>query len=897
MRASGILFGGLLALTAAACSESSGGGLPSDCRGAADGTTCDDGSICTTASECQGGECVGTAEVGCITSDPCLVAFCEDGACATAPAPDGALCADANPETCEPAGLCRAGVCERPALDCPDVAGCQVRTWSGEDWALAAVDDGTICEDGDPCTDGDTCFDGLCQAGDPTVCTASGPCTRALCDPETGCVEESVRDGTPCEDSDLCTLETVCSGGACVATREVECLTGSCIESSACVPETGRCEFAFVADDTPCDDRDICTEGDHCMSGNCSPRVELPFDAKPCTEGICFQEVAAAAGLDFRGRPPIVNAHGAAVALFDMDGDGDLDIAAATETTPIQLYENRGQLRFENVTEGSGLDGVVQSASARLFAIAVGDIDNDGDSDLYLGMQDVEDYLFENEGNGTFTDVTAESGLAGTLDTNGADFGDFDNDGDLDLIVGNYIKISRFPNHVPEPNQLYMNLGDGRFEDVTTKARVGGGDIGGEGTTLIVRWSDYDRDGDLDLFECNDFGANVGKSRLYQNTGKESLGERFIDVSEAMNMDLEIYCMSVTTGDHDRDGDIDYYFTNIGRHQMFENRAPAPFVEVTDAITSLQYDQCRVDELAAGWSALWVDLDQDGWLDLFSANGHVNASDEFVNSEVVRNSVLKHDGPSLTYTDITRSTRAGTQNQSRGAAAGDLDGDGDLDIVVGNMIGPLELFENVSPDPGGYMVVDVRGTSSNRDGYHAFIEVFFEDGTRMSHEVDPHVGYQGVSQKAAHFGLGPGSHPEDVIDELRVTWPATGIEQNHYGYLGWNSTQTLVEPSVTLDAVTVLGAWFAGQTTPVQFDVTNHGATNKEIQLSLLHFSDDRVNAVVPPGKTTVDLEATLEEGSEGTWEFLFTLRELENGSSLVGVGDMVRRVVTVIEP
>lgn len=822
-------------------------GPVSNCEDQADGTNCSVDDGCVLSAVCRRGACVVTASTTCeASSDPCQVAACDSdrGDCVLTPAPDATPCGSGDPSSCTPPSFCRAGVCAPERVDqpgdCVTLAPCEARTWAGNGWTVGPTEDGSACDDGQPCTRNTTCTAGVCGGGGPMRCQTENVCARAFCDPEVGCVEDIVADGSPCDDGEACTLESACSQGVCVATAEVECRVGPCVASSQCDPNTGRCVIEPQPDGMSCSDDNVCTAGDRCEDSVCVPTEAVPWEGEACSEGICFVDVTEASGVDFIGRPPSINAHGGPTALFDIDGDGDLDLLVGTETTPLRLYENDGSGRFTDITAAAGLSGVEQSSDQRLFAFAVGDIDNDGDPDLYIGMQDAEDYLFANDGSGRFSDVTATSGLVGTRPTNGADFGDFDEDGDLDLYVGHYIREPRFPFHVPEPNALYLNRGDGTFEEVTRQYRVGGGDIGGAGTSLVVRWTDYDQDGDLDLLECNDFGANVGRSRLYQNTGDPRPDRRFVDVSAAMNIDLGIYCMSITPGDYDRDGDLDFYFTNIGRHEFYRNDAPQPFAEVTDASQSgLQYDQCQIDTLAAGWSALLTDFDQDGWLDLFSANGYVVASDEFVNSEDVRNSVLRHQGPSLTFADISRTAGASSALlQSRGAAGGDIDGDGDQDVVVTNLIGPVEIFENRSPRAGGQVYVDAQGVISNRDGYHAYITAVFEDHVR-AHEIDPHVGYQGVSEKAAHFGLGDASQ----IDEVRVRWPASGIEQSVFDVAD-GTRLSVVEATTTITGVSIEGMLVSGETGTVSLQLEHHQSEPAAVDVRVEDRSDRAPTAV-----------------------------------------------------
>ncbi|MEM6367408.1 MAG: CRTAC1 family protein [Myxococcota bacterium] len=744
-----------------------------NCLGQADGTACVPIDPCGATGVCRAESCLVNEVRSCPDEGPCRPGQCNPstGACETRAVSSGS-CNDGS--ACTAQDRCRLGVCVGEVVDdrCPPEP-CRRPVQCGEAGCVYEdLPDGTACEDDNACTEAGLCQAGVC-ASPPIVCPDPGPCQLALqCDPVDGCLSAPATDGASCDDGDPCTTASACNEGTCLPTEVVVCADGPCIASSTCNPSSGRCEPLFVQDGTACDDRNRCTENNVCFDGECSPGDPIPQGGAFCSEGICFEERATERGLGFVAQPGNFYDHGAPVALFDADGDGDLDVLMGTELTPPELYLNDGSARFIEASD-AGLD-VQLSLDQLLFDFGVADVDEDGDLDVLIATSGSRNLLFMNDGSGQFTEEGASRGLSSQSYSVTSDFGDFDGDGDLDLVVGNYITPpSAFPDHNPTPNEVYLNDGSGRFTEVTNQYTTARGTVGGNGTTLVARWTHLNDDDHLDLVECNDFGNLVEPSRAYLNQGpEEPPATRFVEASESLGLDLELFCMSITPLDFDRDGDLDYYFTNIGDHQLMERRENGYVDRALELGAGLGPHECLEDRVSAGWSALGGDYDQDGWPDLFSANGFIIASADRQNGRRSRNSLLRNRGDGLGFDDVSISAGVDSLTKARGAAQGDLDGDGDLDLVVNHMLGPAELFLNVSPSPGNWLGVRLLDAAGG-PGLHARIEVDAE-GQLGSFEVSRRTGYGGQSGLLAHFGLG---EAESAV--VRVRWPSGDVQSTN----------------------------------------------------------------------------------------------------------------------
>jgi hypothetical protein len=512
----------------------------------------------------------------------------------------------------------------------------------------------------------------------------------------------------------------------------------------------------------------------------------LPFDP------VVFDEVAAERGVRFvthSGRTPRKHQPEtmvAGVALFDYDGDGWLDLyvvngaplAGLAKTGPEhwnRLYRNDGTGAFSDVTARAGVAGRGYD-----LGVVAGDYDNDGDSDLFVaGLR--RNTLYRNDGDGTFADVTEAAGLArrdpdhGTLWAVAAAFLDHDRDGDLDLFVSNYCVWD--PATEPRcgdpaapdychprqykglPNSLFRNEGNGTFTDVSAAAGVRA--HVGKGMGLGV--ADFDGDGWVDVFVSNDAVPSFLFMNDRDGTFKESAFERavaFTDRAEAVSG------MGADARDVDGDGRPDIFQSALANETfpLFRNLGAASFEDVTTRTGLAALASPR-----SGWGNGIYDLNNDGRKDLFVACADVMDPKGAFGARVPQANALFLAGPDGRFRDGAPAAGAEFARTAvhRGAAFGDVDNDGRVDVVVTALDGPLELWRNVSPAPHHWLLVKTVGTRSNRDGMGAVVKVVTASGVQHNH-VNTAVGYGGASDRRVHFGLGP----DRVVKELSVWWPS-----------------------------------------------------------------------------------------------------------------------------
>ncbi len=500
-------------------------------------------------------------------------------------------------------------------------------------------------------------------------------------------------------------------------------------------------------------------------------------------EGIEFREVSKAWHVDFRhhtggsGARYMVETMVGGVVMFDFDGDGDEDLFFVDggslpgykgEPARSRLFRNDGAGTFTDWTEKSGIRiagyGVGGSA---------GDVDNDGDLDLFVSGLD-NDQLFRNNGDGTFTVATAQAGVSDPLWSSSSAFADTDNDGDLDLYVVNYVDFT-VKNHKPcgdlqrkligychpdeynpQPGHFYRNRGDGTFENATQAAGFGGA----VGPGLGIVFGDIDNDGWQDVFIANDNKPQF----LFRNKGDGTFEDISLISSTAFGPNGQPEAgMGVDMGDYDGDGLLDIVITNfeletyalhrnLGNGAFMDNRAPAGIAEPT--------------LLYLGFGTAFADFDQDGDVDLVFANGHIHDNaGEFRPGSLYRqrNQVFENLGNGKFREDKT--TGMDVVRASRGLARGDLDGDGDLDVVVVDMNEPCEVYENTGAS-GSWLQVDFAAPAGNRFGIGARLELE-AGGKRQIRDVKTASSYLSQNALAAHFGLGKSA----TVDRLTVRRP------------------------------------------------------------------------------------------------------------------------------
>jgi enediyne biosynthesis protein E4 len=510
-----------------------------------------------------------------------------------------------------------------------------------------------------------------------------------------------------------------------------------------------------------------------------------------------FRDIAPAAGLtavNVSGDPDakqyIIETTGAGVAIFDYDNDGLMDIFVVNGTTvdggqkpSSHLYRNLGGLRFEDVTVKAGLTytGWGQGACA-------GDYDNDGYRDLFVTYYG-HSRLYRNLGDGTFEDVTRRAGLESDAirwDT-GCSFFDYDLDGKLDLVVAGYVDFD--VTKAPKPgsggycqwkglpvmcgprglpagrNYLFHNDGNGRFRDVSAASGVGK-PTGCYGFTVIA--SDFDDDGYPDFYVACDSTPSL----LYHNEKNGTFEEIGVAAGVALNEDgQEQAGMGIAAADYDEDGHIDIVKTNFSDDvpNVYHNNGDGTFTDLVHRSGLGAHTQYL------GWGILFVDVDHDGRKEIVVINGHVYPEVDKANL------AAKYRQPRLLYwnvgsggfVDLSAQSGAGIREawSSRGAAAGDLDNDGSLEIVINNIGARPSLLKNYGSRKN-WLLVQPVGVECNRDAIGARVYVH-AGGRRLSGEVQTGTSYLSQNDPRLHFGLADST----AYDRIEVAWPGGRREQ------------------------------------------------------------------------------------------------------------------------
>lgn len=507
------------------------------------------------------------------------------------------------------------------------------------------------------------------------------------------------------------------------------------------------------------------------------------FAASP----IVLRDVTSQSGVSFThtdggsGQRYIMETVSAGLALFDYDGDGDIDIyflngaplkGAVVESIPGNaLYRNDGGFRFTDVTKEAGVGDRGYG-----LGVVAGDYDNDGDPDLFLNNYG-GNVMYRNNRDGTFTDVTEESGLTGAREKVGAGtcFLDADGDGDLDLYVASYLDFEYAthirnmwlgfhvylgPDHyIPTTDRFFLNNGDGTFTDASKESGI----AAAEGRGMGMVCADYDNDGDTDIFVANDSSPNF----LFENDGSG----KFEEVGLVSGIAYDAYgslhgSMGVDCGDFDNDGLLDFYQTSYQGQTaaLYRNLGQGLFEDVT------MTTKAGIGTLPhVTWGNGLIDFDNDGHRDIFVARGHLYDNvDEFsdVTSYKLRNLLLRNEGNG-TFSDVSNDCGDGLSpvKSSRGAAFDDLDNDGDIDVVILNSREMPTLLRNDSKNDHHWLQVELEGTKTNRDGAGAQVHVTAGDLTLLD-EVHLGRSYQSHYGTRLHFGLGKRDH----VDRVEVRW-------------------------------------------------------------------------------------------------------------------------------
>lgn len=513
---------------------------------------------------------------------------------------------------------------------------------------------------------------------------------------------------------------------------------------------------------------------------------------------VLFSEVSAEIGASFQQqtRLPFFNRYlhalGPGIAVNDYDADGDLDFYVSNGLGfPNALFRNRGDGKFERL-DSPQFGGDLREDGG----VAFGDIDNDGDLDLYVASS-LRNTLFLNRGNGSFADVTGPAGVGDERNARSVSFVDYDNDGVLDIFVSNWDLGSNAnfdrDDNLGQGSVLYRNNGDLTFTDVAEAAG-----IGRTGLAFAQTFTDYDNDGDQDLFLVHD----VGRIVLFQNDGRG----HFNDVSVGAGFNETGSWMCAASGDYDNDGDFDFFATNSGppmtmfapqfpgqidnnMHALYRNDGDGTFVDVAR--------EAGVADAGFGWGCEFGDVDNDGFLDLYLVTnyffmgvgnvggpslygrmpeGGVGGTDSFL-------FLNNGDG---TFRNVTR--EAGIKNpfDARGATLADFDGDGFLDIFVTNERGPLAVYRNQGND-NHWLKVQLVGTRSNRDAIGARVRVV-AGGREQIREVNGGSSYKSQGSFEVEFGLG--RHRRVELVEAQFPDGGRVVRRD----LGVDRTVKIVEP-------------------------------------------------------------------------------------------------------
>jgi len=562
--------------------------------------------------------------------------------------------------------------------------------------------------------------------------------------------------------------------------------------------------------------------------------AQKPAQPQPQFEDVTAQAGLTAPNLAQPGNRYVIESTSGGVGFIDCDNDGRLDIVTVNGTSVdryrqggdpmVTLYRQTGELKFTDVTLAAGL-----TRKGYSMGVAVADFDNDGWQDLYVTGYG-GNVLYRNLGNCKFEDVTEKAGVRLGGYSTGAAWGDYDRDGYVDLFVPRYLqvdidKLTKYDSklcdfrgvtmecarrgHTGESDFLLRNRGDGTFEDVSKKAGVSdpGHYLGMQGI-----WADYDNDGWPDLYVTNDGGPNY----LYHNKHDGTFEEVALQAGAALSLEgQERAGMGVDFGDFDRDGRLDIFVTNFSEEPdaLFWNQGEKGFTDIAASA-----GVARPSFQPVGWGAAFFDMDNDGWLDLIVANGHVYPQMDLVEGGApFREPLLlfrnKHD---RTFEDVT--TLAGLDRlppaSRRGLAVGDVNNDGKLDIVLLNIGEPPTLLINRTQSSHHAVLFHLVGTKSNKAAIGARAVVASGESVQMG-EVRSGSSYLSQNDLRLHFGLGDATS----ISSVQIVWPSGKAET--YKDLASDFIYTILEgsgitersPFVGKSAVT--GARTAGAAEPV----------------------------------------------------------------------------------
>jgi hypothetical protein len=509
--------------------------------------------------------------------------------------------------------------------------------------------------------------------------------------------------------------------------------------------------------------------------GSASPASLPHFEYVPGNGGIHFRHSFGEKDLS-----SILEGTGSGCAWLDYNNDGLMDLYVVSgrnldgitnHSAPDgadatnHLYRNNGDGTFTDVTAAAGVAG-----KGFGMGVTAGDFDNDGNEDLYITNYDSA-ILYHNNGNGTFTDVTAKAGVDNPHFGVGTAFLDYDRDGRLDLFVGNYLKFDpayrqyysadHYPgplDYDPEFNRLFHNNGDGTFTDVSRQSGIGAA----PGRAMGATTGDFDNDGFPDIYVAND----TMPSYLYHNNRNGTFTNVAVEANVAYGQNGEATSsMGPIFGDYDNDGWQDLFVSDARYHRLFHNPAKpgGVFLDTTD-----EAGVSSVSGQYTAWGDGFFDFDNDGWKDLFIVNGGLTWLIP------MESSLLRNNGNG-TFTDISTESGKFFEHRivSRGACFADYDNDGYVDAFIVTLGGEGILLHNTPPagKRNRWLTVRLVGTESNRDGYGASVEAVAGNSHQIVQAVSE-TGYLSQSDPRPHFGLGQNAE----VDKLIIRWPSGTVQ-------------------------------------------------------------------------------------------------------------------------
>lgn len=535
----------------------------------------------------------------------------------------------------------------------------------------------------------------------------------------------------------------------------------------------------------------------------------------PLFSQIKFTEVTDTAGIDHHYLG--VNLMGGGAAFFDMDNDGDEDLWLSGGLNRDALYENDGTGHFTEIGEQAGLWATSNRVTT---GVITGDMDNDGFKDvLIITHIGFGNFFMKNNGDKTFLPVYSPSMEAADVYSLAAAMADIDQDGFLDVYAGHYIKKNHLDYSSENPdsvvgfshecyaNTLHMNDGNWGFTDVSDAWQAADA-----GCALATVFTDYDGDFDSDLLVVNDFGQWILPNALLENNQSS-----FLNVSPSTQMDIGLYGMGIAVGDYDHDLDLDYYITNLGENVLLKNNGNGTF---TNSTTEAGVEDSHVTEdlLATGWGTAFVDFDNDSDLDLYVVNGYVPAAPFIANAEANPNRCFENDGKGY-FTSVLNETAVESPMRGRGLAYADIDNDGDVDLLVGNVnrqatsdtIQRVQLFRNDSANDHNWLKIRLEGTQNNRDGIGSQVRIKAGDRWFMQEANGGYGTHASQHSQIIHFGLGT----TPIVDSLIVFWP--GGASQVLTEIRAKQTITIEEGQMTVHAGQVSEEAFAFQIFPNPF--------------------------------------------------------------------------------